>query len=222
MLIGAARGHHPSVCREAKEALFERGAVDTEEWEEILGTSLGEAVTQDRGAPADQEEVCRLLVEWGAGAAALFATALGYDNARLAWLSLELCANDGTLYEELRAMAYSDFARFILEHPKGSYDELLFFGEAWGLDHNWGKGHSLCKSALAGGARCVEWLLCEGAYTNDKKLCRLAVRYGARDFNGMLMAACAGEHGHLVELAQKWGATAMPRHITDLCQNWDA
>jgi hypothetical protein len=220
MLSGAARGHHPDLCREAKALLdskVDSREVDPAVVDEFLSDSLILAVTENREMSASQEAVCRLLVEWGIPVEALFGEAIGAANARLAWLAVEL---GGALsLDEFAARAERgdgyDFGWFILEHPKGSYDDLLFYGMGW-RDRSTGEGYDLCKQALIGGARCADWLLCKGAYIGDEELCRLAVRYGARDFNGMLMAACAGFHSFLAELARKWGATAAPRPATDL------
>jgi hypothetical protein len=220
MLSGAARGHHPDLCREAKALLdskVDSREVDPADVDEFLSDSLILAVTRNREMSADQEAVCRLLVEWGVPVETLFDEAIGAANARLAWLAVELCAGDETSLESFREIASDDdydFGKFILEHPGGSYDDLLFYEVK--RRNRTRDGYELCEQALVNGARCVDWLLCKGAHIGDEELCRLAVRYGARDFNGMLMAACAGFCPFLAELARKWGAAAAQRPVTDL------
>ena len=217
MLFGALRGCHPALCLEALDLLKSESAKHTGEanwWKDILEDALSVAVHEGVGSPADQETVCRQLVEWGADTCNLFAWAAENGNARLAWLALELKPNRRREYidwideEGLEGGAVL-LAWFILDNPKNSYDELLFYGTELISRHR-GGGYELCNAALRGGALHVDWLLCWAAFSNREDLCLRALRHGARDFNGMLMAACAGDHGYLVELAQKWGATAPP------------
>jgi hypothetical protein len=227
MLFGAADGHHIALCRKARELLeLAKGPVGggewgDGEWEGLVEEALELAAVTTGGRFADQEAVCQLLVEWGVSPISLFGRAITDNNARLAWFALELDPSEDRVdYNEWvsaeeEGCGECPLGRFVLGNPEKSYDELLYFGMSFGTLETC---YDLCKAALAGGARHVDWLLCASAYYDAESLCELAVRHGARDFNGMLMAACVNEHSGMIALAQKWGATASPRPAADLIQ----
>jgi hypothetical protein len=220
MLTGAARGGHEALCRVAYANLKRtfNDPEDDEWWSELranLICAIAECPNRER-----HEALGRMAFEWGVDGETMFNVGSSYTNATLMWLAVVLDPEVATWHAD------TDLEQFVLSAPPWSYDELLYFSAEWivgdadndneGDEKDGEAGLSLCMEALARDTRRVDWLLCYGAFHGFGMLCRLAVRRGARDFDGMLMAACAGESPFLAELARKWGAKATPRPATDL------
>lgn len=196
---------------------------------EMIGLDVEDMNSLLRNAAnANQEDLCRLVKEWGANDwNSMLKSAAESGHKEMCQLAKEWGATDwGDMLLEATRYGYEEICRLAKEWGADNWNEMLIIAAKYGSENmcrlakEYGADDwlEMAKHAVENERRnicalAVEWsplvnnhMLRLAAIDGLENMCHLAKELGADDWNGMLKNATISNKENIIHLAKDWGA----------------